>query len=122
MSDPKPPVESRDPEIKVVDRRWWVQPEGETSAPESGETDARVGPRKPTYVEDLETDLAQAKLLIQGEIDSYKLEKRYMKKDGEITGTIPINFGSFWGENQRLQADRDDLIERWYADKVPGNK
>jgi PAS domain S-box-containing protein len=37
-----------------------------------------------THPEDLEADLAQAKRLFAGEISAYSMEKRYIRKDGEI--------------------------------------
>ena len=49
MSDePKEPVE---PHVRVVDRRWWARKDGEAEA-----GDGRS--RKPTYIEDLERQLA----------------------------------------------------------------
>ena len=45
--------ETTDPQVRVVDRRWWArQQEGEASG-ESGEA------RKPSYVEDLERQVAE---------------------------------------------------------------
>ncbi|MFY0583225.1 PAS domain S-box protein [Cystobacter fuscus] len=37
-----------------------------------------------TWPEDLELDLANARRLLQGEISSYQLEKRYIHKDGHL--------------------------------------
>ena len=37
-----------------------------------------------THPDDIETDLAQLDRLLAGEIDSYTLEKRYIRKDGSI--------------------------------------
>lgn len=37
-----------------------------------------------THSEDLELDLAQAQSLLDGETDRYSMEKRYLRKDGEI--------------------------------------
>jgi PAS domain S-box-containing protein len=37
-----------------------------------------------TYSDDLETDLVQVELLRDGKIDSYHIEKRYLRKDGTI--------------------------------------
>jgi PAS domain S-box-containing protein len=37
-----------------------------------------------TYPDDLEADLANVSLLLSGELASYKMEKRYVKKDGEL--------------------------------------
>jgi molecular chaperone GrpE len=67
----KPPAESKEPEIKVVDRRWWVHPEGEDQAT-TGDAEARFEPRKPSYVEDLERQLADKNTLLQEYITRYK--------------------------------------------------
>ena len=75
MTDPTPPVESKDPEIKVVDRRWWVHPEGEDQAT-TGEDAARFEPRKPSYVEDLERQLADKNTLLQEYITRHKEASR----------------------------------------------
>src|SRR5215475_5210076 len=37
-----------------------------------------------TYPDDLATDLVQVELMREGKIDSYNLEKRYLRKDGAI--------------------------------------
>ena len=52
-------------DVKVVDRRWWAR--GETS--EAGD-EART--RKPTYVEDLERQLAEKDAALQSVIGKYK--------------------------------------------------
>ncbi|QTA90357.1 Two component system response regulator/histidine kinase, PAS domain-containing [Desulfonema magnum] len=41
-----------------------------------------------TYPEDLEPDIIEFNRLIRGEIDSYSMEKRFIRKDGEIVFTI----------------------------------
>ncbi len=41
-----------------------------------------------THAEDLDTDVELAKQLFQGEIPSYQIEKRYLRKDGQ---TITVN-------------------------------
>lgn len=40
-----------------------------------------------TYPDDLAADVAQFERLLSGEIDSYALEKRYVRKDGSIVST-----------------------------------
>ena len=72
---PKPPVESKEPEIKVIDRRWWVHPEGEVEAA-AGEEEPRFEPRKPSYVEELERQLADKGQLLQDYISRYKQATR----------------------------------------------
>lgn len=47
-----PPKEHSEPALRVVDRRHWARPEGETP---SGD----AGGRKPSYVEDLERQVAE---------------------------------------------------------------
>ena len=49
--------------VKVVDRRWWLQ--GETGAPAEG-------PRKPTYVEELERQIAEKDRAIQDYASRYR--------------------------------------------------
>ncbi len=67
----KPPADDKEPEIKVVDRRWWVHPEGEDQAA-AGEDEARFEPRKPSYVEELERQLADKNTQLQDYITRYK--------------------------------------------------
>lgn len=53
------PRETADPQVRVVDRRWWAR-----EAADPGEDDPGGG-RKPTYVEDLERQLADTKNRVQ---------------------------------------------------------
>jgi molecular chaperone GrpE len=50
--------EKKDPPIRVVDRRWWAR---EAAGDETGESPSR----KPTFVEDLEQQLADARNRVQ---------------------------------------------------------
>jgi molecular chaperone GrpE len=52
------------PEVKVVDRRWWARAE------KADETEAAAG--KPTYVEELESRLAEKDRMLQDYIQQYK--------------------------------------------------
>ncbi len=71
------PGEHAEPEIKVVDRRWWVQADAEEKPAEGTAADeARFEPRKPTYVEDLEKQLADKDKLLQDYITRYKEASR----------------------------------------------
>jgi molecular chaperone GrpE len=54
--------------VKVVDRRWWANPEGGTT---TGDT-ASSGSRKPTYVEELEQQLAEKDRQAQEYIAKYR--------------------------------------------------
>lgn len=45
---------------------------------------ARGGFQQITHPEDLETDLANLTALVAGEIPRYSMEKRYIRKDGEV--------------------------------------
>jgi molecular chaperone GrpE len=55
--------------VKVIDRRWWAQPEG--GAAEAGTAeDGRPG--KPTYVEELERQIAEKDRLLQETIAKYR--------------------------------------------------
>ncbi len=66
------PPADKEPEIKVVDRRWWVQNEEGGGEAEGAGGEARFEPRKPTYVEDLERQLAEKNDLLQEYIGRYK--------------------------------------------------
>lgn len=67
------PPPDKEPEIKVVDRRWWAQEQDAgADKPEDGTDQARFEPRKPTYVEDLERQLAEKNTLLQEYIGRYK--------------------------------------------------
>jgi len=52
--------------VKVVDRRWWANSEGDSS-----ERDAKAS-LKPTYVEELERQLAEKDKLLQEYIAKYR--------------------------------------------------
>jgi PAS domain S-box-containing protein len=54
-----------------------------------------------THPDDLDGDLAQAALLADGEIDSYRLEKRYLRKDGS-TLWAQLSGSAVRDENGRL--------------------
>ncbi len=64
---------NEEPEIKVVDRRWWVQDqEAAAQGTEGTPEGSHFEPRKPTYVEDLERQLAEKNDLLQEYIGRYK--------------------------------------------------
>jgi molecular chaperone GrpE len=74
MDSTKNPADNGpEPEIKVVDRRWWVR-DADASAPEATEPgeEGRWEPRKPTYVEELERQLAEKNKVLQEYISGYK--------------------------------------------------
>ena len=54
-----------EPEVKVVDRRWWAQNTTESE-------DEEIPFRKPTYVEDLEQQLAERNELLTSTRTKYK--------------------------------------------------
>jgi molecular chaperone GrpE (heat shock protein) len=58
MADPK------DADVKVVDRRWWARGETDLADPETT--------RKPTYVEDLEQQLAGATAQLQAVLTEHR--------------------------------------------------
>ncbi len=66
-----PERKTEEPQLKVVDRRWWVR---DQAAAEGGDETAGEdrGPRKPTYVEELERQLAEKNDLLQDYISKYK--------------------------------------------------
>ncbi|MBC7320059.1 PAS domain S-box protein [bacterium] len=58
--------------------------------------------KKFTYPEDIDKDLENFKKLLDGEIDEYTLEKRFIRKDGSI----------FWGRMRcsRIEAERGNFL------------
>ena len=64
QKSPPPPDAGAAPQVKVVDRRWWAR--GETSQ------DAAPAAGKPTYVEELESRLAEKDRVLQEYIQQYK--------------------------------------------------
>ncbi len=60
-----------EPPLKVVDRRWWVREQEAAQAGEGTASEER-GLRKPTYVEELERQLAEKNDLLQEYIGKYK--------------------------------------------------
>jgi len=69
------------PPVRVVDRRWWARGDAE-------ESDAEVGVRKPTYVEDLERRLADQAAQLQSVLaerrraaDEFDSVKQRMRRD-----------------------------------------
>ena len=55
--------------VKVVDRRWWARPAAEDGTPV---TEGEWAPDKPTYVQELEQQLAEKNNLLQEYISQYK--------------------------------------------------
>lgn len=65
-------AESRqEPELKVVDRRWWVQ-QGDTKAAGAATATTEWTPGKPTYVEELERQLADRDKQLQDTVAKYR--------------------------------------------------
>jgi molecular chaperone GrpE len=69
------------PPVRVVDRRWWARGDAE-------ESDAEVGVRKPTYVEDLERRLADQAAQLQSVLaerrraaDEFDSVRQRMRRD-----------------------------------------
>jgi molecular chaperone GrpE len=60
-----------DTDLKVVDRRWWVQ-QGESPEPAGAEAGEAWRPGKPTYVEDLERQLAEKDRQLQDTLAKYR--------------------------------------------------
>jgi molecular chaperone GrpE len=60
-----------EPQLKVVDRRWWVRDQANADADSDAGSEDR-GLRKPTYVEELERQLAEKNELLQEYISKYK--------------------------------------------------
>ena len=53
--------------VKVVDRRWWANPEGSSTS-----QNATVDSRKPTYVEQLEQQVAEKDRIAQEFVAKYR--------------------------------------------------
>jgi len=53
--------------VKVVDRRWWARAEGASEADSAPEAS-----RKPTYIEDLERQLAEKDKQLQEFLGKYR--------------------------------------------------
>lgn len=62
MGDPS------EPEVRVVDRRWWAQSDAATASAESDDRRAQ----KPTYVEELEQRLADAMAQLQAYLTEHR--------------------------------------------------
>lgn len=70
-----------DPQVRVVDRRWWVRQD-------DGEAGGGEGPRKPTYVEDLERQIAEQAARLQSwaadhrrSVEEFEQAKARMRRD-----------------------------------------
>jgi molecular chaperone GrpE len=61
------PEEERDPQVRVVDRRWWAR--GDTAADDAA---AQSSSLKPTYVEDLERRIADLSGQLQAALASQR--------------------------------------------------
>ncbi len=72
----KPDDNEPEPEIKVIDRRWWARDEEQSASAATEGTDERWEPRKPTYVEELERQLAEKNKALQEYISGYKEASR----------------------------------------------
>lgn len=71
--------EKQEPQLRVVDRRWWAQQE--TPAETQPEAEARPETAvKPTYVEELERQLAER----AAEIQSFAVEHRRALEEFEL--------------------------------------
>ena len=74
--------EPDEPQVRVVDRRWWAKKDGETDASGDGRS------RKPTYVEDLERQLADQGAQLQAfsadhrrALDEFEQAKARIRRD-----------------------------------------
>jgi molecular chaperone GrpE len=76
-----PTKEPSEPHVRVVDRRWWARQDAEGAAEEGGA-------RKPSYVEDLERQIAEQSAQLQKNaadyrrsIDEFEQVKSRMRRD-----------------------------------------
>lgn len=72
MAESKDPVKDRDGEsaVKVVDRRWWVNRDENTAG--ASTSDASPASLKPTYIEELERQIADKDRQIQEYLGKYR--------------------------------------------------
>ena len=73
-----------------------------------------------THPDDLNADLVQLKQLIAGEIASYRLDKRYIRKDGaEVWGQLSVSLvRGADGEPRHLVSQVQDLTDRRAAEEA----
>ncbi|MPY90832.1 MAG: nucleotide exchange factor GrpE [Luteitalea sp.] len=67
---------SGEPEIKVVDRRWWAQRDDTASSDADPSAQEPWEPGKPKYVEELERQVAEKDQLLQQYITQFKEASR----------------------------------------------
>ena len=70
MSDEHAHSDDREP-VKIVDRRWWAQ-QGKTPDTAGGQAAPDWQPEKPTYVEDLQRQLAEKDRQLQEVLGRYR--------------------------------------------------
>lgn len=71
-----------------------------------------------THPEDLPADLARFKLMLEGGIDSYEMDKRTIRKDGGIIHThLTVSCYRTEGRVQFIIASLIDITERKYAEE-----
>lgn len=74
-----------------------------------------------THPDDLQADLAQFQRLLSGEIDGYEIDKRFIRKDGEIVYThMTLACCRNDGQLQFIIASFLDITERVRAEKALG--
>lgn len=81
MADKNTPKEHAEPDLRVVDRRWWARKDGDAET-------AAAGTRKPSYVEDLERQLADQGAQLQSfaaehrrALDEFEQAKMRIRRD-----------------------------------------
>jgi PAS domain S-box-containing protein len=85
-----------------LDGRWLKVPTSLCELLGYSETELLSGSfMSVTHPEDLEADWSQCQRLIKGEIKSFELEKRYIRKDGEIVW-VYLNCSGVYDEDCRL--------------------
>jgi molecular chaperone GrpE len=62
-----------EPQVRVVDRRWWARAESDGAAPAGG--------TKPTYVEELEQQLADRSAKLQSAVAEFEQVKARLRRD-----------------------------------------
>jgi molecular chaperone GrpE len=108
--------------VKVVDRRWWVhKDEGDAGTPEPG---AGWQPGKPTYVEELERQLAEKDRLLQETLAKYRDAAREFddaraRQRREVTKEVERGRRTFLTDVLEVADNLDRALEAGRAAATP---
>jgi molecular chaperone GrpE len=108
--------------VKVIDRRWWVhKDEGETTRPSEG-AEWHLG--KPTYVEELERQLAEKDRLLQETLAKYRDAAREFddaraRQRREVTREVERGRRTFLTDVLEVADNLDRALEAGRAAATP---